>query len=203
MLSFKTAFSLSSFNFIKTPFSSSSPSAIRVVSSEYLNLWIFLLAILITAHYSSSLTFFMMYSAYKLSKQDGDIQPWHTPFPILNHSAFPNPILTCFFLTCIQVSQKTNKVVWYSQIFKNLPQPVVIHTVKGFSIVNETELMFFRNSLAFFMIQWILAIWSLVSLSTKSSLYIWQFSVHVLLKTGLKDFLSMTLLACEVNGIIQ
>ena len=49
-------------------------------------------------------------------------------------------------------------MVWYSQIFKNLPQPVVIHTVKGFSIVNETELMFFRNSLAFFMIQWILAI---------------------------------------------
>ena len=62
------------------------------------------------------------------------------------------------------------------------------HTVKGFSIVNEAELIFFRNFLAFFMIQWILAIWSLVSLSTKSSLYIWQFSVHVLLKPGLKDF---------------
>ena len=186
MLSFKPTFSLSSFTFIKRLFSSSL-SAIRAASSAYLKLWIFLLAILIPAHYSSSLTFFMMYSAYKLSKQGDDIQPWHTPFPILNQSAFPNPILTCCFLTCIQVSQETNKVVSYSQLFKNFPQPVVIHIVKGFSILNEAESMFFRKSLAFFIIQWILAIWSLVW-SSKSSLHIWQFSVYGLLKPGLKDF---------------
>ena len=45
----------------------------------------------------------------------------------------------CCFLTCIQVSQMSGKVVWYSHLFKNFPQFVVIHTVKGFSIVNEAE----------------------------------------------------------------
>ena len=45
----------------------------------------------------------------------------------------------CWFLTCTQISQETGKVVWYSHVFKNFPQFVVIHTVKGFSIANETE----------------------------------------------------------------
>ena len=45
----------------------------------------------------------------------------------------------CCFLTCIQVSQETGKVVWYSHLFKNFPQFVVIHAIKSFSIVNETE----------------------------------------------------------------
>ena len=45
----------------------------------------------------------------------------------------------CYFLTCIQISQEAGKVFWYSHIFKNFPQFVVIHTVKGFSIVNEAE----------------------------------------------------------------
>ena len=45
----------------------------------------------------------------------------------------------CLFLICIQVSQETAKVVWYSHLFKNVPQSVVIHTVKDFSIVNEAE----------------------------------------------------------------
>ena len=43
------------------------------------------------------------------------------------------------FLTCIQVSQQAGKMVWYSHLFKNFPQLVVIHTVKGFSVVNERE----------------------------------------------------------------
>ena len=68
------------------------------------------------------------------------------------------------FLTCIQISQKADKVVWYSKLFQNFPQFVVIHTVKGFGIVNETEVDFFWNSLAFSMICWMLAIWSLVPL---------------------------------------
>ena len=68
MLSFKPTFSLSSFTFIKRLFSSSSLSAIRVVSSAYLRLLIFLLAILISACASSSPAFLMMYSAYKLNK---------------------------------------------------------------------------------------------------------------------------------------
>ena len=82
MLSFKPTFSLSSFTFINRLFSSSSLSAIRVVSSAYLRLLIFLPAILVPACASSSPAFLMMYSAYKLNKQGDGIQPWHTPFPI-------------------------------------------------------------------------------------------------------------------------
>ena len=70
----------------KRLFSSSSLYAIRVVSSAYLRLLIFLPAILIPACTSSSPAFLMMYSAYKLDKQGDNIQPWHTPFPIWNQS---------------------------------------------------------------------------------------------------------------------
>ena len=80
MLSFKPAFSLYFFTFIKRLWSSSSPSAIRVVSSAYLRLLIFLPAILIPAYASSSPAFLMMYSACKLNKQDKNMQPWSTPF---------------------------------------------------------------------------------------------------------------------------
>ena len=93
MLSFKPTFSFSSFTYIKRHFSPSL-SAIRVVSSAYLRLLIFLLAILIPACASSSLAFCMIYSAYKLNKQGDNIQPWHTPFPILNQSVVPFMVLT-------------------------------------------------------------------------------------------------------------
>ena len=79
-------------------------------------------------------------------------------------------------------------MVWCSQLFKNFLQFVVIHTVKGFSIVSEAAVDVFWNSLAFSMIQWMLAIWSLVPLLFLNQLYIWKFSVHVLLKPSLKDF---------------
>src|SRR5574341_1343529 len=94
MLSFKPTFSLSSFTFIKRLFSSSSLSAIRVVSSAYLRLLIILPAILIPACASSSPTFLMMYSAYKLNKQGHNTQPLPTPFPIWNQSVVPCPVLT-------------------------------------------------------------------------------------------------------------
>ena len=94
MLSFKPTFSLSSFTFIKRLFSSSFLSAIRVVSPAYLRLLIFLPEILISAYASSSPTFLMMYSAYKLNKQGDNIQPWHTRFPIQNQS-----IVQCLVLT--------------------------------------------------------------------------------------------------------
>ena len=79
--------------FIKRLFSSSL-SAIRVVSSAYLRLLIFLPAILIPACASSSPAFLMMYSAYKLNKQGDNIQPWHTPFPIWIQSVVLCPVLT-------------------------------------------------------------------------------------------------------------
>ena len=88
MLSFKPTFSLSSFTFIKRLFSSSL-SAVRVLSSAYQRLLIFLPAILIPAYASSSPVFLLMYSAYKLNKQ-----PWRTPLPIWNQSVFPCPVLT-------------------------------------------------------------------------------------------------------------
>ena len=94
MLSFKPAFSLSSFSFIKRLFSSSSLSAIRMVSSVYLRLLIFVLAILIPGCAYSSPVFLVMYSAYKLNKQGDNIQPWRTPFPIWNQSVVPCPVLT-------------------------------------------------------------------------------------------------------------
>ena len=87
-------FSLSSFTFIKRLFSSSLLSAIRVVSSAYLRLLMFLLAIFTPACASSSLEFHMMYSTYKLNKQGHNMQPWHPPFPIWNQSVVPCPVLT-------------------------------------------------------------------------------------------------------------
>ena len=86
MLSFKPNFSHSSFNFIKRLFSFSSLSAKRVVSSAYLRLLIFLPAILIPACASSSLSFGLVYSAYKLNRQSYNTQPWCTPSPIWNQS---------------------------------------------------------------------------------------------------------------------
>jgi len=90
MLSFKPDFSVSSFTFIKRLFSSSSVSAIRVMSSWYLRLLIFLLAIFIPACASSNLAFCMIYSSYKLNKQGDNIQP----FPIRNQSVVPCLVLT-------------------------------------------------------------------------------------------------------------
>ena len=91
---FKQTFSVSSFTFIKRLFSSSLLSAIRVVSSAYLRLFIFLPAILIPACTSSSLACHMTYSVYKFNKQGDNIQPWHTPFLIWNQSVVPCPVLT-------------------------------------------------------------------------------------------------------------
>ena len=69
------------------------------------------------------------------------------------------------FLICIGVSQEAGKVVWYFHPFKNFPQFVVIHTVKGLSIVNEAEVDIFLEFLAFSMIQWMLAVRLQVPLS--------------------------------------
>ena len=94
MLSFKPTFSLSSFIYIKTLFSSPLLSAIRVVSPAYLRLFVSLLAILISACDSSSPTFPMMYSEYKLNRQGDNIQPLCTPFSIWNESVIPCLVLT-------------------------------------------------------------------------------------------------------------
>ena len=93
-----------------------------------------------------------MYSAFKLNKQGNNIQLWHTPFP--SHSFEPVRSsmsgYNCCFLTCIQVSQEAGKVLWYSHLFKNFPQFVVIHIVKGFGVVNEAEVDVFLELSCFF-----------------------------------------------------
>ena len=95
----------------------------------------------------------------------------------------------CCFLTCIQVSQEAGQVVWYSYLFQKFPQFLVIHTVKGFDIVNKAEIdvflelsRFFHNPADF---------GNLISGSSafsKTSLNIRKFTVHVLLKPGLENF---------------
>ena len=92
----------------------------------------------------------------------------------------------CCFLTCIQVSQEAGKVVCYSHLFKNFPQFVEIHTVKGFSILNESEVDAFLEFSCFFCDP--TDIDNLISGFSKSSLYIWKSSVHVLVKPSLEDF---------------
>ena len=95
----------------------------------------------------------------------------------------------CCFLTCIQVFQKTGKVLWYSHLLKNFLQFIVIHTVKGFKVVNEAEVDAFLEFPCFFYDP--ADVGSLISGSSvfsKSSLYIWKFLAHVLLKPSLKDF---------------
>ena len=107
-------------------------------------------------------------------------------FPNFQPVHFSVSSSNCCFLTCIQVSQETGKEVWYSHLFQNFSQFIVIHTVKSFSLVNEAEWMFFWYSLAFSM-----DVGNLISGSSafsKSSLNIWEFLFHILLKPGLENF---------------
>ena len=94
----------------------------------------------------------------------------------------------CCFLTCVQVSQETDKVVWYSHIFRNFQQFIVIHTVKGFGVV-EAEVGVFLEFLYFhYDPTYVGHLFSGSFAFSKSSLYLCKFLVHVLLKPSLKDF---------------
>ena len=95
----------------------------------------------------------------------------------------------CCFLTCIQISQEAIKVVRYSHLLKNFPKFIVIHTVKGFGIVNKAEVDVFLELSCFFDDP--TDVDNLISGSSafsKSSLNIWKFLVHILLKSHLKNF---------------
>jgi hypothetical protein len=95
----------------------------------------------------------------------------------------------CCFLTCIQISQEAGQVVWYSQFFHNCPQFLVIHTVKGFGIVNKAEIDVFLELSCFFHDP--ADVGNLISGSSafsKTSLNIRKFMVHILLKPSLENF---------------
>jgi len=92
------------------------------------------------------------------------------------------------FLTCIQISQETGQVIWYSHLIQNFPQFVVIHTVKGFGIVNKAEIDVFLELSCF--CDDPADVGNLISGSSafsKTSLNIWKFMVHILLKPGLEN----------------
>ena len=93
------------------------------------------------------------------------------------------------FLTCIQISQEPGQVVWYSHLLKNFPQFVVIHTIKGFGIVNKAEVDVFLEFTCFFYDP--KDVGNLISGSSafpESTLNIWMFLVHMLWKPNLENF---------------
>ena len=93
-------------------------------------------------------------------------------------------------------------MIWYSHLFQNFPQFIVIHTVKGLGIVNKAEIDVFLELSWFFDDP--VDVGNLISGSSafsKTSLNIWKFTVHILLKLGLENF-GMTLLACEMSAIM-
>ena len=95
----------------------------------------------------------------------------------------------CCFLTCIKSSQEAGQVVWYSHLLKNFSQFVVIYTFKGFGIVNKEEVDVFLEvpCLSYDPVD-VGSLISSFSAFSKSSLNIWKFTVHVLLKPGLGNF---------------
>ena len=93
----------------------------------------------------------------------------------------------CWYSTCIQVSQKIGKVVWYSHLFKNFPQFVVIHTVKCLSIVHEADVSLEFSCFFYDPVD----VGNLISGSSafsKPSLNTWKFLVHILLRPSLENF---------------
>ena len=188
MLSFKPTFPLFSFTFTKRLFSSSF-STIRVVSSAYLRLLIFLLAILIPACASSSPVFLIMYSAYKLNKQGDNIQPWHTPFPIWNQSVVPCPVLIVaswaayrFFKR--QVRWSGIPVSW--RIFHSLLWST--QWKASAQSVKEKKMFFLELSCFFDDPSYVGNLISGSSAFSKTSLNTWKFTVHTLLKPGSENF---------------
>ena len=111
----------------------------------------------------------------------------------------------CSFLTCIQVSQGAGQVLWYSHLFQNFPQFVVIHTVKGFNVVNEAEIDVSLELSCFFYDP--TDVGNLISGSSpfsKTSLNIWKVTVHILLKPGLENFEHyFTNNVCEMSTVVR
>ena len=130
--------------------------------------------------------FHMMYSANKLNKQGDNIQPWSTPFPIWDPSIVPCPVLTVASWPAYRFLRR--QVRWSGiPISWRIFQFVVIHTAKGFSVVNDAEVDVSLEFLCFFYDP--VDVGNLISGSSAfSKTNIWKFTVHILLKSGLENF---------------
>jgi len=129
-----------------------------------------------------------MYSAYKLNKQGDNIQPWRIPFPIWNQSVVPCPVLTVASWPAYRFLKR--QVRWSGiPISFRIFQFIVIHTVKGFGIVNKAEIDVFLELSCFFHDS--ADVGNLIAGSSafsKTSLNIRKFTVHILLKPVLENF---------------
>ena len=130
----------------------------------------------------------MMYSTYMLNKQGDNIQPCSL-FPIWNQSVVPYPVLTVASWPAYRFLRKQVRWSVIPISFGSFPQFPVIHTVKGFGIVNKAEIDVFLELSCFFDDP--VDVGNLISSSSafpKTSLNIWKFTVHVLLMSGLENF---------------
>ena len=123
-------------------------------------------------------------------------------FPYLKLVRYSMSTSNCCYLTCIQISQEADQVVWHSHLFQNFPHFIVVHTVKSFGIVNKAEIDVFLELSWFFHEP--ADVGNLISASSafsKTNLNIREFTVHVLLKPGWR-ISSITLLACEMSETV-
>ena len=130
----------------------------------------------------------MMYSAYKLNKQGDNIQPWCTPFPIWNQSVVSCPVLTVLPDLHIGFSRGRSGGLVFSTLSEFSTVCCGPHSQR-FGVVNKAEIDVFLELSCFFYDPMDLG--NLISASSalsKSVLNIWNFMVHVLLKTGLDNF---------------
>ena len=129
----------------------------------------------------------MRYSAYKLNKQGDNVQPWCTPFLIWNQSIVPCLALIVASSPAYRFLRR--QVRWSGTLISfRIFQFVVIHTIKGFGVVNDTEDVSLEFSCFFYDPTDIDNLISGSSAFLKSNLNIWKFSVHVSLKPSLENF---------------
>ena len=164
MLSFKPAFSLSSFTFIKRFFSFSSLFTIRGCHLHIWGYWYVSQQSWFQLVLHPAQPFHMMYSAQKSNKQGDNIRPWCTPPSIWNESVVPCPVLTVTSWSAYRFLRKQVRWSGMPISFRIFHSLFVIHTVKGFGIVNKAEIDVFLELSCFFHDPADVGIWSLVPL---------------------------------------
>ena len=190
MLSFKPTFSLSSFTFIKKLFSSSSLSSRRVCHLHIWGYWYFSQKswFQLVLHPAQS---FSWCTLHMLNKQGDNIQPWRTPFPIWNQCVVPCPVLTVASWPAYRFLKRQVRKFGIPISFK-IFHSLLWSTQSFFGIASKAEIDVFLEPSCFFEdptdVGNLISGSSSSSAFSKTSLNIWKFTVHVLLKTGLGNF---------------